>query len=404
MNPFASVCAVGFLARLSYAMARNPALPLFAATFTGSDRAVGFAAAASTITGIVFKLPAGALSDIVGRRALLTASMLLFAGMPFAYFLVGSYKGLVAVRFIHGLATALYGPVAMAFVTDLAGEKRGARLAWFTTLTAIGSLCAPLVSGLILDRTPGRPFMNVFLVAGFVGGLALLLTLVVIARRATVATERRTFGEACARFGRGLREVVSDRRVLATSGAEAAIMFASNALAVFLALYVTEILEKGKWFAGLLLTVQIVANLAARPLLGEMGDRIGRKPLVLIGLVLSSVPLVVIWMVRAPWLVLPLMIVFGLGESLVGAATAALVADVCRAQNYGAAMGTFGTIFDAGEASGPIVVGLLKDYFGRRVLYEHFAYFFAFAPVAALLIVAALGFALLVREPERPIS
>jgi len=35
------------------------------------------------LTGIVVKLPAGAWSDILGRRALLVAGALVFAVMPF---------------------------------------------------------------------------------------------------------------------------------------------------------------------------------------------------------------------------------------------------------------------------------------------------------------------------------
>ena len=49
----------------------------------------------------------------------------------------------------------------------------------------------------------------------------------------------------------------------------------------------------------------------------------------------------------------PLMLasmVFGLGEAFVTSSSAALVADYCKARHYGAAMGTFGTIFDVGHA------------------------------------------------------
>lgn len=36
-----------------------------------------------------------------------------------------------------------------------------------------------------------------------------------------------------------------------------------------------------------------------------------------------------------------------------------LVADLCKARHFGTAMGTFGTIFDVGHASGPILAGIL---------------------------------------------
>lgn len=42
------------------------------------------------------------------------------------------------------------------------------------------------------------------------------------------------------------------------------------------------------------------------------------------------------------------------------------MADLCKEKHFGTAMGTFGTIFDIGHASGPILAGILLaryDYF-----------------------------------------
>jgi MFS family permease len=70
------------------------------------------------------KLPAGALSDVVGRRTLLVAGTLVFATMPFTYAGVASVAVLIGLRFLHGLATAIVGPVASATVSELAPPGR----------------------------------------------------------------------------------------------------------------------------------------------------------------------------------------------------------------------------------------------------------------------------------------
>ena len=65
---FFALCAIDFSARTSYNMARTPVLPLFAAALGAGPAMVGLIVAASTITGIFLKAPAGAISDQVGRR------------------------------------------------------------------------------------------------------------------------------------------------------------------------------------------------------------------------------------------------------------------------------------------------------------------------------------------------
>ncbi len=65
------LCAAGFVAYCSYAICRTPLLPLFARDLGAGPSMIGFVMGASTLTGIFLKLPAGAWSDILGRRPLL---------------------------------------------------------------------------------------------------------------------------------------------------------------------------------------------------------------------------------------------------------------------------------------------------------------------------------------------
>jgi MFS family permease len=82
------LCAAGALAYCSYAMCRSPLLPLFARELGADASTIGLIVGASTLTGIVVKLPAGAWSDVVGRRALLVIGAMVFAVMPFMYLAV----------------------------------------------------------------------------------------------------------------------------------------------------------------------------------------------------------------------------------------------------------------------------------------------------------------------------
>src|SRR5437879_11335868 len=82
MTPFVTLVVAGFLARFGYQMARSPVLPRFAQDLGAAPELLGLIFAASTITGVVIKLPAGALSDVLGRKRMMLLGCLFFAGPP----------------------------------------------------------------------------------------------------------------------------------------------------------------------------------------------------------------------------------------------------------------------------------------------------------------------------------
>jgi MFS transporter, DHA1 family, multidrug resistance protein len=90
--------------------------------------------------------------------------------------------------------------------------------------------------------------------------------------------------------------------------------------------------------------------------------------------------------------------IFGLGMAIVTPSTMALVTDLCKVGHYGAALGVFGTIWDIGEALGPILAGRLIDASGG--LQVSTAYLVAFSIVAVVLVTAGVIFSMTVQEPE----
>ncbi|MBF0537113.1 MAG: MFS transporter [Nitrospirae bacterium] len=363
-SAFSAFCMVGFFARLSYALARSPVLPLFALYLGAGPEAIGLAVGVSTVTGIFFKLPAGALSDVIGRTKTLLAGLVVFAVMPFTYLFVQDYGLLIIIRFVHGLATAIYGPVAMAVAAEVAAEKRGEVLSWFSSVTIIGNLVGAPIGGLILHSLANAPepsivdFHHAYIISGISGVIALILGLGVL-KADKVARSGDGVGEAYRNFISGIKEVVSDTRVVVTSVMEGLQTMSVGALEAFLPIYAVTVAGLNEFQSGLLWGIQVVSTIVSKPIMGRRSDRYGRKPLIVAGLILCAVSFAAIPLFKAFYLLMLCGIVFGLGEALVTSSGAALVADICKERHFGTAMGTFGTIFDVGHASGPILAGIL---------------------------------------------
>jgi DHA1 family multidrug resistance protein-like MFS transporter len=402
-SPFVLLCALGGLAIFSTTMSKNPALPLFIRSLGVSKGTVGLIAAASTVVGIVVSLPAGILSDLYGRRRVLLASAFVFASAPFLYLLVRSPWQLVLVRIYHGLATAILGPVALAIVADTFETRRGENMAWYSSATMVGRFLAPSVGGLLIV---GQDFRWVYLGCGVAGVLTLLLALgLPFAPLKTLPLSKTTKGNAPAptpkrgygvptlqRSWQHLRQeatyVVHNRGIFMTSLAQAAQYFAFGFLEVYLPL---RLADAGwpAWKIGPLFTVQVLATALTKPVMGRLTDRFGRVVMIIGGLVLGGAGLILLSVVQSyVWLAICSGL-FGLGLAAVTAAAAALVTDLAHENAYGAAMGVLSSIMDVGQSSGPIVGGLLVGAFGYPI---------AFGGVAALLVVAAAVFALLVRH------
>jgi len=383
-SPFTALCTVGFFARFSYALARSPVLPLFALYLGAGPEAIGFAVGISTVTGIFFKLPSGALSDVIGRRKTMMLGLLVFAIMPFTYLLVKDYYLLIVIRFIHGLATAIYGPVSMAVVADFSGIKKGEMLSWFSSVTIIGNLLGAPLGGFILHSKVGASnpsisdFHNAYLVSGIAGILAILLALSILKEEKTVV-KGRGLKESFQRFFSGIKEVMSDKRIVITSAMEGLQNMSVGALEAFLPIYAVTVAGLNEFQAGILWGVQVVTTILSKPIMGKTSDKYGRKLLIAVGLLICAFSFGLIPIFRSFYLLLLTSAFFGLGEAFVTSSGAALVADLCKEKHFGTAMGTFGTIFDIGHASGPILAGFLI---------ARYDYLYSFWVMAAALVIA----------------
>jgi DHA1 family multidrug resistance protein-like MFS transporter len=359
-SPFLLLCIMGGLAIFSSTMAKNPALPLFIRSMGVPLDMVGLIAAASTVVGIVVSIPAGILSDIIGRRRVILMAAVVFATAPFLYLLIIAPWQLALVRIYHGLATAILGPVAMAAVADTFQKGRGERMAWYSSATMIGRFLAPLIGGLLIF---GDNFRWVYIADGFAGLMALLAAIRLPLSTTVKGSIWGNLKQQRGKYGQEIMFVFRHRGILATSGIEATQYFAFGCLETFLPIYLNEKLGYEAWKIGLLFTAQILAATFTKPIMGRLSDRYGRIPLISGGLALAGISTGLMIISSTYAVILVLIAVFGLGLATVTASTSALVADLSRSEGRGGALGVLSSIMDIGQSAGPIVTGVLVSTF-----------------------------------------
>src|SRR3989442_14024191 len=120
---------------------------------------------------------------------------------------------------------------------------------------------------------------------------------------------------------------------------------------------------------------------------GSLADRIGKRPVIVGGLLLSSAAPVLMTLVRSAWLFVPLRLIDGMGSAALWPVAAAVMADRAKGEERATAMGALNMFFLSGLALGPSLGLFVSAFLG--------SYTFGFYLATALLLGAA-GLAMLV--------
>lgn len=117
-------------------------------------------------------------------------------------------------------------------------------------------------------------------------------------------------------------------------------------------------------WGGILATSFATMQFLFGPVLGALSDRFGRRPVLLLSLLVMSIDYLVMAVAGSIWLLLGARIVGGITAATQGTA-AAYIADISPPEKKAANFGLIGAAFGLGFVLGPVLGGLLAE-FGTR--------------------------------------
>jgi MFS family permease len=345
------------------------------------------------LTKAVTNLVAGALADRVGRKPVLVAGWLVGLPVPFVLILAPDWGWVVAANILLGVNQGLTWSTTVLMKIDLVGPvRRGLALGLNEAAGYVALAITAFLTGLIAEAAGLRPAP--FFLGIAIAGLGL---------GASVLFVRETRGHALAEAASASSRPGTDdprwlRLALHTSLTDRSLSAASQAGLV------NNLNDAMAW--GLLPLVWASAGLgldqigllaAAYPATwglvqvgtGALSDRIGRKRLIVVGMLTQAVAIGAIATVSGfgAWLVAA--VVLGIGTALVYPTLLAVVADVAEPTRRGAIVGVYRFWRDLGFAVGAILVGVLADRFDPRL-----------AILVVALLTAASGLIVAVRMRE----
>jgi DHA1 family multidrug resistance protein-like MFS transporter len=376
--------AAAFLIALGFGLVA-PVLPQFATTFDVGATAAAVIVSIFAFMRLVFAPAGGALIGRLGERPVYVAGLLIVAVSTAACAFAQDYVQLLVFRGLGGVGSVMFTVASMALVVRLAPpESRGRVSGAYASAFLIGSVLGPVVGGLLAGFGLRVPFLCY--------AAALVLAAIVVQTQLShTPSSARSAGDRvpAMRFAEALGDGAY-RSALVSSFANGWATFGVRMAIV--PLFAVAALGAGPGAAGLALAVFAAGNAAALTFSGRLADNLGRKPMLIAGLLVAGLATAAIGFTSHLGWFLAASAVAGVGSGLLGPAQQAAVADVIgNDRSGGKVLAAYQMTSDIGAIAGPVLVGFLADQLG---------YGWAFGVTGGVLVVAAVCWSV-TREPLR---
>jgi len=310
-------------------------------------------------------LAAGALADRFGRKPVLVAGWLVGIPVPLLLIWAPSWDWVVLANVLLGLNQGLTWSTTVIMKIDLVGPSRRGLALGLNEASGYGAVAlTALATGAIAEQLGLRPAP--FLLGVAYAGLGLTLSAVLV--RETAGHVAHEQADRSATHGLSWRAVF--RRTTfedpsLSAACQAGLVNNLNdgmAWGLLPLFYAAAGLSLGE--IGLLAAVYPAVWGVAQIGTGAWSDRVGRKPLIVAGLLLQAAAIAVIAAGSSFGVWVAAAIGLGLGTALVYPTLLAVIADVAEPVWRGSAVGVYRLWRDLGFAIGAIVAGVVADAAG----------------------------------------
>jgi DHA1 family multidrug resistance protein-like MFS transporter len=325
-------------------------LPILANNLDPSGVLVGLVVSSWFFSRIFIEIPAGIISDRIGRRRLLVIGLALSFFGSIICSQANHIYILIFGRVIWGMGTALFFMSNMVLLMDiLPPVSRGRALGIFQGFEFLGSFIgAPIGAFLatIISFTQVFYFTSFFMLASFI--VAFRSRNIRNLKKVDKIREQLNLGEIL----RNLR----NKDIILICFCNLFRMFTRFGIYMtVLQLYLNQILGLSVSDIGWVISMRIAGMVLFLFVAGSLSDKYGRRPVIVTGYLISGVALLAFSMSGNMLLILLSSGLAGVGDALEMTTLMALLTDIALETTRGAVVGLFRTFQDIGGFLGPII-------------------------------------------------
>ena len=296
----------------------------------------------------------GALSDRLGKRKIIIQAGLLIMGVgTLGFMFAARFTDLLLLRAIQGIGVALTIPASMAIMAAVTTKQtRGGSMGVYTTMRMVGFAIGPLLGGVIV--------VHLGFNAAFATGGTLIFIGMGLVQMWVKDVPVSGPGAGARTFKLWDREIYTPGLValsLATF-----VMAGAFSMMTTLEKQFNERLHETAIGFSIAFSAVMISRLIFQIPLGRLSDRLGRKPLIISGLVFMAPATALLGIVGTTGQLTGLRLLQGIAAAAIAAPAFALAGDIAKSGGEGRQMSIITMGFGLGIAFGPLMAGALDIF------------------------------------------
>ncbi len=347
-----------------------PFLPIYARDFGATKTHIGLMLGIFSLVKIFIAPIGGKLADMYGRKPIMVGGMFMYMIVMFLFGSARTLPELFIYRGGQGAASGLVWPVAMTYIGDVVKEEdRGKAMGLYSVAFASGNATGPILGGLIASYyTLAVPFF-------FTSGLAALSGVLLLvgvkesyegSKKISPVSREKRHPFSFLKFK--LTDITPyPKTFLGLTVGSFTVFFGLAMVWSMLSLFGDEILYLSAFQISLIFTLIGVVQVIVMFPAGSLSDRIGRKKLIVSGILISAIFSGVIGLSTGFFFIMFAVGFYTVGRALARPSFPAFVSSLSPIQHRGKMMGVYNFAQNLAFASGSFLGGIVADFMGLRV-------------------------------------
>jgi len=339
----------------------SPIIPNYASDMGATGVTIGLIYSSFSLSRAVLQTPVGRFADSYSKKRIIIIGLAGYTVTSILYTVVTSPESLIAVRFVHGVGSAMVMPVAMAYAILLTPKgQEGKYMGYMNTALFAGYAAGPLLGGYIYEKYSVNTVFNAMSVLVF---SSLILT-------ALFVPEERSLGLRKERPQVSFRKILTNRKLAGVFVYRAVNALGRGTIMGFLPLFAVQTLGISGSVIGFILSMGIFANAVLQTPMGILADRYNRNLLLIFGGIISSIGYFFLIGSRGSIDLFAIRLIISAGGALSLPSITAIIAEEGKELGAGSTVGVFNTAMSVGQIVGPVFTGFLLDIYGMGAVFN----------------------------------